>query len=501
LTASSGDGRIAATVFGGKTVSCRETKSGRLLCRYDSESPLLALALSAQGRSLAAASEAGIVEIRSLETGRRVVLSIGAAARMNPDLNLAFSPDGTLLATSEWDVSGEANPVAIWNVETGERLKEYPGNRARASDLLFSADGQSLIIASGPTIRRWFLEENSDRLALAGHKDEAWSVAFSPEGGIMASGSDDNDRESIKLWDPASGQLIRGWHGGAGTTAALEFSPDGSILASAHLTKEDNVRLWDVATGRLLATLKGHTARARTVAFHPDGKLLASGGSDKTVRLWDVEHQKSLGSWTGHEESIQRLAFSPDGTQLASAATDGTVRLWDVAQGQTRYKLSGPENFTAVEFSPDGRMLAGSGESGSITLWDAADGTQIALLRDEVRVLRTLAFTPDSQILAAAGETGPIRLWDVLTAQPLHSLPESSGHIHSLAFAPDGSALAYSRHDGVVSICGTGNARRHALRGAAELPNDQAGRPSRRKPPAEPRAQKIAPIQRGSQAQ
>ena len=461
LTAFTPDGRIVAAAFGNNTVSCRESSTGRELFRYTSESPLRALALSTDGRTLVAACESGVVELRSLATGRRVALSISDVPRQNPSLHLAFSPDGTRLATTEWAIPGGATPVTIWDVDTGKRLGQYPGHRDRAADLLFAADGRSLVIAAGPTIRCWFLEAESEPPPLAGHKDEAWAVAFAPDGELLASGSDDDEPETIKLWDPKSGRLIRGWYGGPGTTASLAFSPDGRILASAHLAKQDNVRLWDVATGKRLATLSGHTARARTLAFHPHGKLLASAGSDKTIRLWDVEERSCLRALNGHDDTIQQLVFAPDGTQLASAASDGTVRLWDFAQGRILRTLAGPEKFTSVEFSPDGRTLAGADEDGSITLWDAATGAQRGLLRDEVRVLRALAFSPDSRILASAGETGPIRLWDVLTAQELHSLPDYSGHVHSLAFAPDGSSLAYSSHDGAVGICRTDLALSH----------------------------------------
>ena len=488
LTACTPDARVVAAAFGNNAVCCRETSTGRELFRYTSESPLRALALSPDGRTVIAACESGLVELRSLATGSRVALSISEVPRKNPSLHLAFSPDGTRLATTEWAIPGGATPVTLWDLASGKRLAQYPGHRDGAADLLFAANGRSLVIAAGPTIRCWLLEGESEPQPLAGHKDEAWAVAFAPDGEMLASGSDDDgEREKIKLWGPKNVRLIRGWYGGPGTTASLAFSPDGRILASAHLTKQDNVRLWNVATGKALATLKGHTAQARTLAFHPHGKMLASAGSDKTIRLWDVEGQRCLRKLDGHDDTIQGLVFARDGTQLASASSDGTVRLWDIGQGRILRTLTGPEKFTSVAFSPDGRTLAGADEDGSITLWDAATGAQRAILRDEVRVLRALAFSPDNRILASAGETGPVRLWDVLTAQELHSLPDYSGKVHSLAFAPDGSSLAYSSHDGAVRICRTDLALPHARRGAEDSQEHDPGRPSRRSPRVEKR--------------
>ena len=488
LTAFTPDGRVVAAAFGNNTVSCRESSTGRELFRYTSESPLRALALSADGRTLVAACESGVVELRSLATGRRVALSISDVPRQNPSLHLAFSPDGTRLATTEWAIPGGATPVTIWDVDTGKRLGQYPGHRDRAADLLFAADGRSLAIAAGPTIRCWFLEGESEPPSLAGHKDEAWAVAFAPDGELLASGSDDDDPETIKLWDPKSGRLIRGWYGGPGTTAALAFSPDGRILASAHLAKQDNVRLWDVATGKLLATLSG-THRARPYAGLPS--------SWQAARLGRVgQDDSSLGR---RGAKLPPRADTVMTTRSSNWSSHPMARSWPPRPAMVRYAygispradilhpLAGPEKFTSVEFSPDGRTLAGADEDGSITLWDAATGALRGLLRDEVRVLRALAFSPDSRILASAGETGPIRLWDVLTAQELHSLPDYSGHVHSLAFAPDGSSLAYSSHDGAVRICRTDLALSHARRGADESRESEPGRPSRRDPRVERR--------------
>jgi eukaryotic-like serine/threonine-protein kinase len=487
LTASTPDGRVIAAAFGPNTVSCREMSTGSELLRYTSESPLRSLALSSDGHTVAAFCESGLVELRSLASGTRVALAIAASSMGNSRLCLAFSPDASKVATTVWGIPGGPTPVTIWDVQTGKRLQEYPGHRDRAAELMFAADGRSLLIAAGPTIRRWFPDGKSAKPPLLGHRGQARAVAFAPHGELLASAGNDDNLEIIKLWDPDSGRLIRSWRGGTGTTAALAFSPDGKTLASAHLATAASIRLWDVATGTRVATLEGHAAGARTLAFHPRGKLLASAGSDKTIHLWEVETQRHIAALDGHDDSIEQLVFGADGSLLASASGDGTVRVWDIVGARALYTLPGPEKFSAVSFSPDGRALAAADEDGSIMLWDAATGSSIGLLRDEMRALRALVFSPDSRILASAGETGPIRLWDVLTAQELHSLPDYSGYVHSLAFAPDGSSLAYCGRDGAVGICRTDLAVTRARRGANESRDPDPGRPSRRDPRAERR--------------
>jgi WD40 repeat protein len=309
------------------------------------------------------------------------------------------------------------------------------------------------LITAGPTIRRWLLEGAALEPPPAGHDDEAWAVAFSLDSRLLASGSDDTGNpETIRIWDPTSGRKLGGWYAGVGTTAALAFSPDGRILASAHLEMQDNVRLWDVVTGNRLVTLSGHTNRARTVAFQPNGELLASAGSDRTIRLWDVKTRCLSRVLTGHRETVQQVVFSPDGARLVSASADKTVRSWDVGQDQPRWIFQGPEKFAAVEYSADGRTLAAADEDGSITLIDPESGTQRGLIRDDERVLRNLAFSPDGGILAAAGETGRVRFWDPMTGQELLALADNASIVHTITFAPDGSAMAYASHDGTVTI-------------------------------------------------
>ena len=452
-TAFTPDGRIVAAAFGMKVVSCRDMKTGAELLRYTSESPVRELALSADGRTLAAACQSGIVELRSLTTDRRTLIAVSAAPRKEVTARMAFSPDGTKLATSEWGIPGGTTPLTIWDVATGRRLAQYPGRRDFVQALIFAPDSRSLLITAGPTIRRWQVERAVLEPSPAGHDDEAWAVAFSLDSRLLASGSDDTgEPETIRIWDPKTGRKLLGWYAGVGSTAALAFSPDGHLLASAHLQLTDNIRLWEAATGKLLATLSGHTGRARTVAFHPNGKLFVSAGSDRTIRFWDVSNQRQSRVLNGHDDTIQQVVFSPDGARLVSASSDDTVRSWDVAQGRLRWTFKGPEKFAAVEYSPDGLTLAAADEDGSITLIDPESGAQRGFIRDEERVLRNLAFTPDGRILAAAGETGRVRFWDPLTGQELLALADNASVVHTITFAPDGSAMAFASHNGAVTI-------------------------------------------------
>jgi|GEM_PF-3434755 len=161
------------------------------------------------------------------------------------------------------------------------------------------------------------------------HKDSVNSVSFSPDGKLLASGSSDH---TIKLWEVATGKLLKTLEGHKGSVYSVSFSPDGKLLASGSYDK--TIKLWEVASGKLLKTLEGHKGLVKSVSFSPDGKLLASGSGDNTIKLWEVASGKLLKTLEGHKNYVISVSFSPDGKLLASGSWDHTIKLWDVASGK-----------------------------------------------------------------------------------------------------------------------------------------------------------------------
>jgi WD40 repeat protein/serine/threonine protein kinase len=376
-------------------------------------------------------------------------------------VSLAFAPDGSRLATACCGIgtAGGPGPVVVWETASGRKVATFPGRPEQVGKLEFTPDGRSLLIASRSGVRLWKCPSRPGETEPqpAGHKDEAWSLAFAPDGRVLASGSDDTEPDpTIKLWDPADGRLLSAWQGGEGTTATLAFSPDGRLLVTGHLVEARNVRLWDPATGRLLGTLDGHTDRVRATVFAPDGRTLATAGSDDTVRLWDVTARRPLAVLTGHADTVHSLAFAPDGRLLASASDDGDVRLWDLAppsgEGRAPEILHGRAGFQAVAFSPDSHTLAAVDKRGTITCWEVASRAPIRVIHADGEALRRLAFSPDGTTLAVAGSSGKIGLWDSTTGQELLTLEGHERPINGLVFGPDGLTLSSCSHDGAVRL-------------------------------------------------
>ncbi|QDV35849.1 WD40 repeat domain-containing serine/threonine protein kinase [Tautonia plasticadhaerens] len=434
--------------------SLRCATTGAILSRATAATPLTRPVVSACGAAAALVDQDGAVTVLRRSGGEPLVLRAADRRVRGTVARVALSPDGLLLALSFWNTTGYLEPTTIRCSRVGSVLATYPDGDRAVSDLAFSPDGRSVIIATGQDLRRWKLDPPAVPPQPAGHLDEAWGVAFSPDGLLLATGSDTpDDPSTLKLWDVATGRLVRGWDAhGWGTVCALAFSPCGGLLASAGLEAGENLRLWDPGTGDLVADLVGHADKVRTVAFSPDGCLLASSGSDRTIQVWDVGSRRRLMVLSGSGETVRRVAFGPDGRSLASCDNGGVVRLWDLETRTGRVVLDRSDAYTTLEFSPDGRLLAVADEAGAVHLLDTETWTRSDVLRGDEGEILALAFSPDGRALAAAGVSRTIRVWDPVAGQEVLTLEGHQQQVNALAFSPDGRTLVSSCHDGSVRL-------------------------------------------------
>lgn len=302
---------------------------------------------------------------------------------------------------------------------------------------------------------------------LAGHGHQLWSVRFSPDGALLASGGADT---AVRLWNPREGSLSQTLPQSTGTTA-LDFSPDGRQVVTASY--DAVIRLWDLPARRVVKEFRGHKGTVWTVAFSPDGRTLASAGEDKTIKLWDATTGKLLRSLGGHGMNIWKVRFTPDGGRVVSSSFDRTIKIWGVRDGRLLQTLEGHEQaVVGLAVSPDGRTLASAGDDRVIKLWDLGSGQLLRTLPGWKEHVYSVAFSPDgSRLVSGSRDNGAVgeivqnflgatatpkgitvRVWEVKTGRLLQTLPGHRNDVMDVAFSPDGKHIASASTDHDVRL-------------------------------------------------
>ncbi|HAG79853.1 MAG TPA: serine/threonine protein kinase [Cyanobacteria bacterium UBA12227] len=281
------------------------------------------------------------------------------------------------------------------------------------------------------------------------------SVAISPNGNTLASGSDD---KTIGLWDLNRGKVISILTGHSQAVNSVAFSPDGTQLASG--SDDQTIKVWNWQNKEEIYTLSGHSHKVKSVAFSPDGKLLASGSWDKTVKLWDVQTGELMGAIASHNLQVSSVAFSPCGNFLASASFDRTVRLWNLStkpNSELFFELN--KNFIghawavfAVAFSADGKIIASGSDDKTIQLWDLETGQLLRTILGHSWSVVALGFRADTQILVSGSWDKTIKLWQVNTGEEIATLIGHLDSISAVAIHPNRPVIASGSKDKTVKL-------------------------------------------------
>lgn len=285
-----------------------------------------------------------------------------------------------------------------------------------------------------------------------GH-DKLWftSVAFSPDGRHVLAGAGGTDKVAI-LWDASTGERKQTFAGHKGGIWSVAFSPDGSRVLTG--SSDNTAILWNAHNGQKGRTFRGHGQAICSVAFSPDGTQVLTGSEDKSAILWDAGTGRKLRSFTGHRKYVHSVAFSPDGSLILTGSTDETAILWEAATGRRiRVYTGGTSWVMSVAFSPDGGSVLGGTRNGTAVLWETSSGRVLKTFRGHgLKDVRSVAFSPDGRYVLTGSDDATAILWEVASGRQLRTFRGHRGMLYDVTFSPDGRYVLTGSHDGAARV-------------------------------------------------
>ena len=302
----------------------------------------------------------------------------------------------------------------------------------------FSPDGKLLATCSADSTACLWDTTTGTKLHTFKHNHSVYKVAFSPDGKLLATGSYDN---TTCLWDITTGTKLHTFNHKMFLNS-IAFSPDGTRLAICSTDK--TTYLWDTATGNKIHTFN-HQTTVHSVAFSPNGKLLATCSGGNTAYLWDTATGNKIHTFN-HQNNIYdvySVAFSPNGKLLATCSADSTTCVWDTTTGTKLHTFKHNNSVFQAVFSPDGTRLATRSGGNTAYLWDTTTGIKLHTFNHQNNVydVYSVAFSPNGKLLATGSSNATACLWDTATGKKIHTFHHKAT-VYSVAFSPDGKRLA-----------------------------------------------------------
>ena len=285
---------------------------------------------------------------------------------------------------------------------------------------------------------------------LKGHSDYVHSVAYSPDGSRIISGSDDN---TIKIWDVNIGTCLKTLEGHSNYVGSVSFSPDSIRIISGSYDK--TIKIWDANMGVCIKSLYGHSGYVQSVAYSPDGSRIISGSADKTIKMWDSNTGECIKTLKGHSFWVNSVAYSPDGIRIISGSGDKTIKIWD-ANKETCLKTLEEHSGSvwSVAYSPDGSRIISGSDDKTIKIWDSNTGVCLKTLKGHSYSVLSVAYSSDGKYIISGSWDNTIKIWDANTGECVRTLMGHLGRVRSVAYSPDGTRIISGSMDKTIKIWG-----------------------------------------------
>ena len=425
---------LAVTLDGG--LSLFDTQTALLKERRFANSSPIAIEYSPSGDRLAVGTAPGPVIL--LDLGTNEVRTLSGHEGMVFDL--AFSPQGDVLASASWD-----GTVRLWESATGNLLQTIESDKDGVTGVAVSPDGANIAAAGRDGKLRVWTTKGELLETFVGHDRPVVSVAWASSG-ILASGSDDS---TIRLWRLGNPEAEAVLVGHSKTVRALVFVSDALLLSASY---DKTVRLWDVEERATKTIFEGHTDMLNGLSIDASGVQFATGGFDRRVNLWDLTQLAEVAPLAGEDGSIGAIAFGAD-SHLATAGMDGSVRFWDADQPSPRIVGQGHTRWVnELAVTPSGQFAISASVDGSLRIWELSTGRNVGTLMGHSAGVFSVASGGTPAIVVSGGYDHTVRVWDPGSKEMLHTLTGHSEIVLAVGVTSDGKLIASGARDKTVRL-------------------------------------------------
>lgn len=324
----------------------------------------------------------------------------------------------------------------------------------------FSPDGR--LLATGDSrceIQIWEIASSRHLMTLRGHQSWVWSITFSPDAQLLVSGSDDY---CVKTWSLRTGGCLGTRKGPPNLLNAIHFTDRGiSIVGESSGGDEASTRWHPEELEKQVESHQGHTHLVRSLTYSPSGKMLAlSTRRAFEIELLDIQTGQCHQTLVGHSDFARLLKFSPSGTTLASVNNEAEtidsipeIKIWDIESGVCQLTLQGHTRLVNdLVFSSDGQWLATASSDQTVKLWNLQTGECVKTFHGHPSRVLCVAFAPDNRCLASGADDRAVKLWDIQTGRCIRTIQGHTNAIYSMAISPDRQILATAHEDESVKL-------------------------------------------------